>query len=208
MRSMTNRNKKRKAPWNRSDKIGFASFLVAIAAIGFSMITPEVRKLTGLEQSDPLSVPSPVILKSDYGADYSKLQYLLASKQFQEADIETTRLLLWAARREKQGVLNTESIKRFSCIDLRTIDNLWRQYSNQRFGFSVQMRMWQKMKHKDPEEFASQIGWINDNENWVKYNDLIFDLRAPIGHLPTAGAFAPSGNLKRNWFSILFNQCF
>ncbi|MHC5739844.1 GUN4 domain-containing protein [Nostoc sp.] len=122
--------------------------------------------------------------------------------------METTRLLLWAARREKQGVLNTESIKRFSCTDFRTIDNLWRQYSNGRFGFSLQMRIWQKITPQDPEEFASKIGWINYDKSWVKYNDLTFDLRAPIGHLPTGGAFMPSGNLKGNWFSILSNQCF
>lgn len=189
--------------WSRSDKIGLASLLVAVAAIMIGMMTPEFRKLIGLEPGD-----SPYrTLPSKYGVDYSKLHSLLVSKQFREADIETTHLLLWMASREKQGVLNTKSIKHISCIDFQTIDNLWKLYSNGSFGFSVQLSMWKKMKQHDPEELASQIGWMN-NEDRVKYNDLTFDLRAPYGHLPTGGAFAPSGNLQGSWFPILSNQCF
>lgn len=193
---------------SRSDVIGIVGVLVAVAAIGVGVMTSEIRKLTGLE---PSNYPLSVTLKTDYGADYNKLQYLLASGKFKEADIETTHLLLWAANREEEGTLNSESVKRFSCTDLRTIDTLWTQHSNGRFGFSVQTQLW-KTGQVDLEEFVSHIGWLNlsarNNEIWVKYNDLIFERRAPIGHLPTGGAFAPKGVWRGEWLPILSNRCF
>ncbi|HEY9611918.1 GUN4 domain-containing protein [Allocoleopsis sp.] len=50
--------------------------------------------------------------------------------------------MLKAAGREKEGWLNVKSIEMFPYADLRTIDSLWVKYSDGRFGFSVQNRIW------------------------------------------------------------------
>ena len=48
-----------------------------------------------------------------------------------------------AMNRQEEGYLRKEDIKNFSCQNLRTIDQLWVKYSNGRFGFSVQKKIWQ-----------------------------------------------------------------
>ncbi|MFM6271628.1 MAG: GUN4 domain-containing protein, partial [Dolichospermum sp.] len=83
-----------------------------------------------------------VELKSYVGMDYRKLRDLLKAGKWKEADEETLRVML-AVAREREGWLNVESIDNFPCADLRTIDQLWVKYSDGRFGFSVQKRIYQ-----------------------------------------------------------------
>ena len=129
-------------------------------------------------------------LNSAVGVDYSKLQNLLADRQWQQADAETAKVMLQAANREQEGFLRDEDLKRFPCIDLETIDNLWVHYSRSRFGFSVQNNIWQEIGGKldaDYEtycRFGDRIGWRIDRQ-WVSYTNFIFDRdNAPDGHLP------------------------
>jgi hypothetical protein len=82
---------------------------------------------------------------SAVGMDYINLRNLLAAKKWKEADEETARVMLKVAGREEEGWLDTESIEKFPCEDLRTIDQLWVKYSNGRFGFSVQKRIYQSL---------------------------------------------------------------
>ncbi len=53
--------------------------------------------------------------------------------------------MLKACHQEKNTWLRIQDIQLFPCIDLRTIDQLWVRYSNGRFGFSVQKRIWQSV---------------------------------------------------------------
>jgi hypothetical protein len=82
---------------------------------------------------------------------------------------------------------------------LRTIDQLWVKYSNGRFGFSVQKRIYQSLggtKEYDESEvwqkFGDKVGWRKKNE-WLYYNDLTFSEKAPEAHLPRGvfGVFVP-----------------
>ncbi|MEH2282341.1 MAG: GUN4 domain-containing protein [Nostoc sp.] len=73
---------------------------------------------------------------------YEQLAYYLAAGKWKEADEETDRLMLQVAGREKQGYLDLDDIRQFPCKDLRTIDQLWVQYSNGHFGFSVQKEIY------------------------------------------------------------------
>ncbi|UNU26311.1 serine/threonine-protein kinase [Microcoleus vaginatus] len=86
-----------------------------------------------------------VQLISAVGMDYINLRNLLAAKKWKEADEETARVMLKVAGREKEGWLDEISIEKFPCEDLRTIDQLWVKYSNGRFGFSVQKRIYQSL---------------------------------------------------------------
>ena len=77
--------------------------------------------------------------------------------------------MLKAANREKEGFLDSVSIEKFTCTDLRTIDQLWIKYSNGRFGFSVQKRIWESVGGKPGDidyrllktKFGDRVGWLN-----------------------------------------------
>jgi hypothetical protein len=83
--------------------------------------------------------------------------------------------------------LDTPSIR---CSDLRTIDRLWVKYSDGRFGFSVQKRIWESVGGKPDtneltpyDKFGDRVGW-RKNLEWIDYANVSFSLNAPEGHLP------------------------
>ncbi|MBE9199994.1 MULTISPECIES: serine/threonine-protein kinase [unclassified Nodularia (in: cyanobacteria)] len=128
-------------------------------------------------------------LKSAVGMDYSQLRDLLAAGKWKEADAETLRVMLAVAKREEKGWLDTNSIDNFPCEDLRTIDQLWVKYSNGRFGFSVQKRIYQSLggtrKYNSEiwRAFGDKVGWRKGGY-WMYYKDITFDIKAPEAHLP------------------------
>ncbi len=124
-------------------------------------------------------------LPSEKGVDYTKLRDLLAAGKWKDADYETLVVMLKATDREKLGYLDDEAIKNFPCIDLRTIDQLWIQYSKGLFGFSVQKRIYESVG-KDYGKFGDRVGWRKGmfNKEWLSYSELTFSLNAPSGHLP------------------------
>ncbi|MBE9164041.1 GUN4 domain-containing protein, partial [Tychonema sp. LEGE 06208] len=137
----------------------------------------------------PKQQTNEVQLVSAVGMDYIKLRDLLAAGKWKEADKETARVTIKMAGREQQGCLNDSSIiDKFPCEDLRTIDQLWVKYSNGRFGFSVQKRIYQSLGGsreydiKIWEAFGERIGWRNKNE-WLYYNNVTFSEKAPEAHL-------------------------
>jgi hypothetical protein len=70
-----------------------------------------------------------------------------------------------------------------------TIDNLWVQSNNGRFGFSVQNQIYQSLGGKRNydeviwEAFGDKVKW-REKGSWLYYRDITFDQQAPIGHLP------------------------
>ncbi len=142
-----------------------------------------------------------VELRSKGGVDYTKLRDLLAAENWKEADEETARVMLQAARRQKQGWLSIKDIDKFPCEDLRTIDKLWLYYSNGHFGFSVQKDIYQSLrgtKEYDKfffwDELFVQVGWRSFGPlgrrfagigQWIPKKHLTFyACAAPRGHLP------------------------
>ncbi|MFM9156775.1 MAG: GUN4 domain-containing protein, partial [Dolichospermum sp.] len=108
----------------------------------------------------PQPVSPEIQLKLDVGMDYSKLRDLLKAGEWKEADEETRRVMLAVAKRENEGSLDVESIDNFPCADLRTIDQLWVKYSDGKFGFSVQKRIYQgdvKLPTRIPERLAPVV---------------------------------------------------
>ncbi|MEG4338689.1 MULTISPECIES: serine/threonine-protein kinase [unclassified Microcoleus] len=133
-----------------------------------------------------------VQLKSARGVDYTRLRDLLAAGKWKEADQETFNVMLKAARREKEGYFNRESIDNFPCDDLRTIDQLWVKYSQGLFGFSVQKKIWLevggKVDWETERKLGDRVGWLKGGNwldgVWLNYDDLTFNLKAQSGHLP------------------------
>ncbi|MCY7331994.1 MAG: GUN4 domain-containing protein [Pseudanabaena sp. CAN_BIN31] len=85
--------------------------------------------------------PSPS-LTSSTGVDYNKLQSLLSSGKWQEANQETWNVMCQAARKKVGSVLTAEEVKQISCDDLQIIDDLWRSHSQGRYGFSAQNQIY------------------------------------------------------------------
>ena len=73
---------------------------------------------------------------------YQPLANHLAAGRWKEADQETFRVMLRVADQEKQEDLDFDFIRQFPCEDLQVIDQLWVQFSNGKFGFSVQKQIW------------------------------------------------------------------
>ena len=150
--------------------------------------------------------PPPDSLKSAQGVDYTRLWDLLAAGEWKEADMETFKVMLKAARREKEGWFDTNSIENFPCDDLRTIDQLWVKYSQGHFGFSVQKKIWLEVGGKvdwDTEKkLGDRVGWRKrrkGRKGWLEYDDLTFNLEAPRGHLPSCARVFAWGGEGLGW---------
>ncbi|MCC3414822.1 MAG: GUN4 domain-containing protein [Microcoleus sp. PH2017_25_DOB_D_A] len=143
-----------------------------------------------------------VKLVSTVGMDYTNLQNLLATGKWKEADEETARVMLKVAGREEKGWLNIKDIEKFPCHDLRTIDQLWVQYSNGHFGFSVQKCIYQSLggtTQYDTEvwyKFGDKVGW-RKKDQWLYYNDLTFSEKLPEAHLPMGCFLKGVGKLEK-----------
>ncbi|OUL20087.1 hypothetical protein BV378_30265 [Nostoc sp. RF31YmG] len=110
-------------------------------------------------------------LRSNVGIDYTILRDLLAAGSWKEADEETGRVMLNAVEQEGRHYFSQEVIKKFPCEDLRTINQLWLHYSNNKFGFSVQKNIWincggtselveyDVFQMKVFQKFMDTIGW-------------------------------------------------
>ncbi len=133
-----------------------------------------------------LHFPQGVVpLTSVQEMNYLPLQQALAAKEFQTADRLTLQSLceLAGATAVQRKWLYFSEIKRLPITDLRTVDTLWRVYSEGRFGFSVQRQLWLSAG-KNWNTLWETIGWKSGN-NWTRYpNGFTWDLTAPLGHLP------------------------
>jgi serine/threonine protein kinase len=168
----------------------------------------QARVTSTIIQSPVIPVPPPptpatpflspsLTLQSARGVDYRKLEDLLKRQNWKEADEQTRTVMLQVANRTKEGVLSVKDVDNLPCEDLRTIDRLWVKYSNGRFGFSVQAKIYrdlggtQKLNSEILLAFGDRVGWrkgLPFMKEWIYYKDVTFDLKAPQGHLPMVGA--------------------
>ncbi|MEA5534325.1 caspase family protein [Crocosphaera sp. XPORK-15E] len=178
--------------------------------------------------STPSSQQRSTLISSTTGTDYTPLRELLAQKKWKEADQTTWDLMLAAAKRQKEERLDYKSIKKFSCEDLRMIDQEWLKASGGKFGFSVQLRIFKQTgntpgSYNDEtyRRFGDEVGW-RKNGSWQDYPDLSWStnaqLVAPQGHLPTAeytrgvvawvsGHDLSGGFLSPSVGGFIFSQC-
>ena len=171
--------------------VGIAAALVL--TFSFLARTPQLGDNGKTQPPPPLPQPTPIISPVT-GVDYTPLRNLLAAGKWKEADQETTRAMLQAAGREKEGYFTIEDIDDLSCEDLRIIDQLWRQSSKGKFGFSVQKDIYQGVGDTQGwkeqwRNFANRVGWEldgNGQEILESYDDLTFNLNAPKGQLPAS----------------------
>ena len=126
-----------------------------------------------------------VPLASDRNIDYTTLQQALVQQKFELADNLTREKLCELAGDgaiQRKWIYFTE-VTGFPSEDLNTVNALWWVHSQGRFGFSVQRKLWLGTG-RDFVKLWPKIGW-KDGNSWTKYpRGFIWDLNAPIGHLP------------------------
>ncbi|KEH30321.1 hypothetical protein MtrunA17_Chr4g0033511 [Medicago truncatula] len=131
-------------------------------------------------------------------SSFELLQQHLSAKNFREADEETRRLLIVLAGEaaQKRGYVFFSEVQFISEEDLKTIDQLWRDHSDNKFGYSVQKKLFGKAK-KDFTKFFIKVGWMKKLDTEMEqYNyrsfptEFIWELNddTPEGHLPLTNA--------------------
>ncbi len=118
--------------------------------------------------------------QSAVGVDYQNLTRLLQSQQWDAAAAETDRLVFEVANKSQQAtigadLLTVQAVARFPCQDLKTIDQLWRQESHDRFGFRVQLQVAQRQGVSMTYDALqkSPQGWteLNQTLGWKAWHD-------------------------------------
>jgi GUN4-like len=141
-----------------------------------------------------LCVLLPIGYRQATYTNYGRLEALLATHQWQEADRQTTEIILresnwWASTWKMWGVALLsgkltgwyEPIKQYSCHDLERLDNLWLKYSHERFGLSVQQQIFERIAAQSKDEFRTYDAFI-DEVAWDRPDNLS---DTSIGHFPS-----------------------
>ena len=134
-----------------------------------------------------------VVQESEKSANYTTLRDLLKAQKWKEADRETYRLMITIVGRKEGDYFRKEDLLNFPCKDLKTIDRLWVQASQGRYGFSVQKEIYVRCGGKLDREypgdeiwrkFGTEVGWRVNDSHWKRYSDLTWDSIYVPGHLP------------------------
>ncbi|MFN6568899.1 GUN4 domain-containing protein [Dendronalium sp. ChiSLP03b] len=134
---------------------------------------------------------------------YHKLDELLQARKWQEADLETANIIYVISHKELpensiyrrkyyENYFSVEHIRVLPKKHLNNINKLWLKYSDGRFGFSVQKRIWKHLgggsdttynSEEIQKKFGDEVGWRKEGD-WVYYSDIYYWRTAPSGHLP------------------------
>ncbi|MFN3927448.1 MAG: GUN4 domain-containing protein [Pseudanabaenaceae cyanobacterium] len=121
--------------------------------------------------------------------DYQELEKLLSQQDFLAADRLSSLKMCEAAGTalptpaSLRGWLYFTEVQQIPPEALLTIDNLWQKYSDGKFGYSIQRKIWLSTG-KNWEKFWQIIGW-KKNGTFLRYpTEFIWTIDAPKGHLP------------------------
>lgn len=147
---------------------------------------------------------------------YETLQNLLKENKWFEADKETVRLILDISGQAVLEELRPEEIAQIDCSELQVIDRLWLNYSDERFGFSIQAKIYQDLGGDEQstieqdtrliEKWGEKLGWRNGGR-WVKCSDLDYSEDAAKGGLPGLWWNSPYGSKMTNYFLARLMSC-
>jgi hypothetical protein len=131
--------------------------------------------------------------------DYTPLRELLQQKKWKEADDITFKLMLASAKYQNpdwknRDWLDEKDINSFACEDLKFIDRLWSEYSNNQLGLSAQLKFWNDAKNNSTtiieayRQFAQWVQWIppsgpSSGSSYISSDDIKY-ANPPQGHLP------------------------
>jgi hypothetical protein len=85
---------------------------------------------------------------------------------------------------------NAYDFRELPCEDLKTINQLWVKYSQNRFGFSIQSQIYQAVA-EDYGQFCDRVGWLTYHTH-DPHKHLQYSLAAPWDIYPSVmGLFKP-----------------
>ena len=147
---------------------------------------------------------------------YEALQNFLKEEKWFKADKETVRLILAIAGESQIENLRPEDIGRIDCSELMVIDRLWSHYSDDRFGFSLQAKIYQDLggdqqttieqNNKLIEKWGDRLGWRQQG-SWIKCSELDYSENAAEGGLPGLWWNSPYGSKMTNYFLARLMSC-
>jgi hypothetical protein len=171
--------------------IGITASITLILALPIAIFFYQSSQITSKPLSTtPAPYPAVPSLNQSGEVDYKQLETLLADGKWPQADQETTNIMLKLAQREQDNWLDAESVNNFPCDGFRKLDRLWVKYSNGRFGFTVQKRIWDSLTGTSKtEQFGQRVGWYNKNQGkWLTIAEIQSPTTKtdfPLGHFPT-----------------------
>ena len=160
---------------------------------------PESESVEQEEVTVPTVTRKIALVSPKTGIDYTKLRNLLKAGKWSEADIHTYQLVEQivksAKNNKKTTFIELKTIAEYACPDVRTVDSLWKKYSDSQFGFSPQQKVWQNVNQDGDfsaqtwRKFATKVGWkkgeVSSGSGYLLYDQLNFEpTAAPEGHLP------------------------
>ena len=148
---------------------------------------------------------------------YETLHEQLINQEWFAADKETVSLIAAIAGVSDLEELSPRDIRSFSCGELQVIDRLWTTYSEGRFGFTVQLQIYQTLggtlettigEDLDlVQRWGAELGWRSgvteqnpNGDRWRKCDELDFSLNAPRGCHPSRWWNSPYGSRMTNYF--------
>ena len=145
-----------------------------------------------------LASPSP----SAVGADFGPLEKLLKAQEWASAAAETQNVVFQVSLKNSeptigQDLLTSQAVQKFPCQDIKSIDSLWRKYSQDRFGYASQLMAvkrrgfeldYEKLS-RSPEvwsQFADQLGWSDWQARRLESAEIKQKTDVPEGNFPLA----------------------
>ncbi|MGQ9864681.1 MAG: GUN4 domain-containing protein [Pseudanabaenaceae cyanobacterium] len=166
---------------------------------------PTVRQtaIKLLRRSERPRAKQALILFPPSGMVYETLQTLLQQGRWFDANCWTKEAIAQLCGAPKHRRLNPKAIATLPWADLWIADRLWRSYSQNRFGWSVQHQIWRQCAAQRWDRgmawilFGERVGWgycqnplsklVAMEENtfrWKRETEITFRATAPVGHLP------------------------
>ncbi|HAN46754.1 MAG TPA: hypothetical protein DCQ32_09425 [Cyanobacteria bacterium UBA8156] len=166
---------------------------------------PTVRQtaIALLRGSDRPRAKQALALFPPSGMVYDTLQTLLQQGRWFDANCWTKEAIARLCGAPKHRRLNPKAIATIPWADLWIADRLWRSYSQNRFGFSVQGQIWRQCAAQRWDRgmawivFGERVGWgyyqnplsklvamEEDTFRWKRETEVTFRATAPAGHLP------------------------
>ncbi len=145
---------------------------------------------------------------------FCQLEDYLRQGYWRKADEETAWLFYLVM--VQQGYEDWyELCRNFPSETLNEIDQLWVNYSQGQFGFSIQKRIWESLGGSPDSysdtfvNFGKQVEWY-DGKNWKEYKSLPFSLVSVDGNLPalsyTHDSLSGGGFLDGFGFYVRFER--
>ena len=119
---------------------------------------------------------------SESKVDFSKLNNLLKNQDWKKADYETWNIFCKIVGKPEKTCIEAKELQKINYSDFHIIDWLWRKYSQEKFGFTIQFKIFQDVNN-DNDDFREKVDWF-EAFNQELYNKKEFNLSLSKGYLP------------------------